>query len=110
MNVETNDQARGLLALNKITSNSVTLEQVKALRKILTRRLKLSGIYGGSAKLCRAKKDFKYIEMQTNQWVGRECVSFNSDGFIGFAGWADTKNGAPIIEAVEEWAEGLVSK
>lgn len=27
----------------------------------------------------------------------REAVSFNSGGFIGFAGWASTENVAPII-------------
>ncbi|RHL22642.1 hypothetical protein DW029_08315 [Collinsella sp. AF38-3AC] len=33
------------------------------------------------------------------QWNGREAVSFNSDGFIGFCGWADTVNSQPIYRA-----------
>lgn len=27
----------------------------------------------------------------------RECISFNADGFVGFAGWASTENAAPIV-------------
>ena len=44
--------------------------------------------------------------MKTNRWDNRECVSFNDDGFIGIAGWADDNNVKPIISALIEWAEG----
>lgn len=37
----------------------------------------------------------------------REVVTFNSDGFIGFAGWADEYNIKPIIEGFIEWVEEL---
>lgn len=33
----------------------------------------------------------------------RECISFNPDGFIGFCGWADSKNNKPIINSFIEW-------
>ena len=37
------------------------------------------------------------------EWSGREAVSFNPDGFIGFCGWADTQNSQPILSAFMEW-------
>ena len=38
------------------------------------------------------------------QWNGREAVSFNSDGFIGFCGWADSQNSQPFYRAW--WTSG----
>lgn len=37
------------------------------------------------------------------QWHGREAVSFNSDGFIGFCGWADSINSQPFYRAWRAW-------
>lgn len=37
------------------------------------------------------------------QWNGREAVSFNSDGFIGFCGWADEQNSQPFYRAWRAW-------
>lgn len=45
------------------------------------------------------------------QWKGREAISFNSDGFIGFCGWADTQNGQPIYRAWRRWClECMINK
>lgn len=98
------DAVREQLAKAKITTDNVTESELKALRKIINKHLKSSGIYGGTAKLRRAKKDLKFIEMQTNQWENREAVSFNRDGFIGIAGWADNDNVQPLLSALLEWS------
>lgn len=45
------------------------------------------------------------------QWKGREAISFNTDGFIGFCGWADTQNGQPIYRAWRRWClECMINK
>lgn len=45
------------------------------------------------------------------QWKGREAISFNSDGFIGFCGWADTQNSQPIYRAWRRWClECMIDK
>lgn len=36
-------------------------------------------------------------------FTGREAISFNSDGFIGFCGWADDKNSMPFLVAFYRW-------
>lgn len=38
----------------------------------------------------------------------REAISFNSDGFIGFAGWADSRNVQPFLKVFKEWVSYLV--
>ena len=34
---------------------------------------------------------------------GREAISFNEDGFIGIAGWADDTNVQPFLRAFHKW-------
>lgn len=37
----------------------------------------------------------------------REAITFNRDGYIGFAGWASTVNLEPFIKAFVLWVEWL---
>lgn len=99
----TRDQVRIGLDLAGIKCSTVTEPELKKLRRLISKHLRRSGIYKGTARLVRAKKDLKFIAMKTEQWDSREAVSFNSDGFIGIAGWADNKNVKPIIDALIEW-------
>ncbi len=48
-----------------------------------------------------------YIYMNSHYFTRRECISFNRDGFIGFAGWADQGNTNPILRAFLEWCNYL---
>lgn len=98
------DQVRDVLAKAGITCESVSGAELKRLRRIISKHLRKSGIYNGTARIARAKKDLKFIEMKTNQWDCREAVSFNRDGFIGIAGWADNNNVKPLLDALVEWS------
>lgn len=46
-----------------------------------------------------------FIYINSNYFTQRECISFNRDGFIGFCGWADSKNEKPIIDAFLRWCD-----
>ena len=46
-----------------------------------------------------------YLFVNSFYWNQREAISFNKDGFIGFAGWADDLNVKPICEAFLEWCD-----
>lgn len=48
-----------------------------------------------------------YLYMNSHYFTRRECISFNIDGFIGFAGWADRCNLNPILRAFLEWCDYL---
>ena len=99
------DEVRDLISRCGIDHINVTREELLKLRKLLNKHLKASGIYSGSAKLNRIGGNIMYMSIQTNQWPSREAVSFNADGFIGFAGWADNTNVKPVLAAVVEWAQ-----
>jgi hypothetical protein len=48
------------------------------------------------------------IEGETEEYIhfnDREAISFNRDGFIGFAGWADSKNVQPFLSAFCKWCD-----
>lgn len=40
----------------------------------------------------------------------REAISFNRDGFIGFAGWASDKDVQPFLYAFIEWVDWFVKE
>lgn len=44
-----------------------------------------------------------YLRVDGRYWQGREAVSFNADGFIGIAGWADDNNVQPFLRAFAIW-------
>lgn len=44
-----------------------------------------------------------FIRVSSNYFSGREAISFNEDGFIGFAGWASDTNIKPFIRAFYRW-------
>ena len=48
-----------------------------------------------------------YLYMNSHYFTYRECISFNPDGFIGFMGWADERNTAPVLTAFKEWCDAL---
>ncbi|ACC98519.1 hypothetical protein Emin_0966 [Elusimicrobium minutum Pei191] len=62
------------------------------------------------------KKDYRggmreaYIYCRADYFTGREAISFNSDGFIGFCGWACTTTTEPFIEAFKIWIKELLEE
>jgi hypothetical protein len=45
------------------------------------------------------------IRYKGSYFDNREAVSFNKDGFIGFAGWADDRNVQPVSEGFAKWVK-----
>ena len=104
MDIKTNDDARVAIKEAGITTDNVTDRQLKQLWYALSARLLESGNYNGTYEM-NAPTGTKFMTCRTEQWDEREAVSFNRDGFIGFAGWADSSNVKPILKAVEDWLE-----
>lgn len=46
-----------------------------------------------------------YIRVDGPYFEDREAISINSDGFIGFAGWADSRNERPFLCAFARWLD-----
>lgn len=66
----------------------------------LSKRVDMKKKSNGSITEC-------YIYMNAHYFTRRECISFNRDGFIGFAGWADQGNTNPLLRAFLEWCNYL---
>jgi hypothetical protein len=51
----------------------------------------------------------KYAKLEVNgsYFSGREGITFNENGFIGFAGWASSYNLKPFAVAFEKWIDWL---
>ncbi|MGG3890247.1 hypothetical protein [Metabacillus fastidiosus] len=54
-------------------------------------------------------KGLKYAAINVNgsYFSNREGITFNQDGFIGFAGWASGYNLKPFVDAFEKWMDWL---
>lgn len=44
-----------------------------------------------------------FLRVSGFYFQGREAISFNEDGFIGIAGWADDVNVQPFLRAFGRW-------
>ncbi len=51
-------------------------------------------------------KEF-YFKVKGNYFRKREAISFNTGGFIGFAGWASSENTKPFLVAFDKWVDYL---
>ncbi|WP_143314259.1 hypothetical protein [Clostridium sp. HBUAS56017] len=48
-----------------------------------------------------------FIYVDAHYFKKRECISFNENGFIGFAGWAGGANVRPMITGFIKWCDYL---
>ena len=47
------------------------------------------------------------LYINSHYFTQREAISFNEDGYIGFAGWADQGNTNPLLRAFLRWCDDL---
>lgn len=47
--------------------------------------------------------EYAFLRCKGSWFDDREAISFNRDGFIGFAGWADSTNIRPFRRAFFKW-------
>ena len=118
--VMTNDKARDYFKNKNLTYQDITVGDICVLVMLLNKAIKVACknhemstdsmhmsekikskySINGTLKEC-------YLYMNSHYFTRRECISFNSNGFIGFAGWADDKNLKPIKRAFVEWCDYL---
>lgn len=106
----TNDELREKIASAGITSFNVTQKQLQVLHERLSEALEASDCFKGEYRMDGLDlTDPKYLTCSSDYFEQREAVSFNSDGFIGFAGWASTSNTVPIKVGVINWLAELTA-
>lgn len=115
----TGDHCRAYLSDLGITCESVTYDELRTLREVVNRTLSHSIIGDGSLAVDLLAENLPItksyiaklhsIKLNGGKWKGREVYSFNSDGFIGIAGWASSKNAQPLYQALKEWGSQVHS-
>lgn len=116
----TNNEARQYFRDKGLIYDDITEGDILSLLMLLNREIKKSNKVGEtsvntmhmSSKIAMKKrtngtiiKCFLYIN--SHYFTRREAISFDEDGFIGFAGWADQGNTNPLLRAFLRWCDDL---
>lgn len=119
MNSKTNNTAREYFKDKGLSYNDITEGDILALVMMLNAEIKKSNKEGcGITTLSLSKKvDVKknsngsiiscFLHVNSHYFTRRECISFNEDGFIGIAGWADDNSARAILQAFFKWCDYL---
>lgn len=115
----TPDEARSYFKEKGLTYGDITEGDILVLTMLLQKELKKSNKAGEtsvnitmSSKVDMKKKSSGsiiccFLYVNANYFTRREAISFNRDGFIGFAGWADQGNVNPLLRAFLKWCDYL---
>lgn len=118
----TNGEARQYFRDKGLSYHDITEGDILSLLMLLNREIKKSNKAGEtsvstmhmSSKINMKKrtngtiiKCFLYVN--SHYFIRREAISFNEDGFIGFAGWADQGNTNPLLRAFLRWCDDLAA-
>lgn len=114
------DGARQYFTDKGLTYDNITEGDILILSMMLEKELKRSNKTGETSvsTITLSKKiDMKkktnghiiccFLYVNSHYFERREAISFNQDGFIGFAGWADQGNTNPILRAFLKWCDYL---
>lgn len=116
----TTNEAREYFKNKGLTYDSISEGDILILSMMLEKELKKSNKSGEtsvSTMTLSKKIDMKkktnghiiccFLYMNSHYFTQREAISFNRDGFIGFAGWADTGNTNPLLRGFLKWCDYL---
>lgn len=110
-------QARAIFKEVGLTYDMLTPANVQRLRAHINEQMKSDGLIQGTLR-CHQRGVRKntpnglYVTIRCKAYYfdDREAVSFNPDGFIGFAGWASENNVQPILVGFVNWVEEMKLK
>lgn len=72
--------------------------------------MRLSNLKKKDIKFNKDGLEYAYLKIDGSYFKEREAISFNRNGFIGFAGSLDDDNTEPILNGFYEWCEYLEDK
>lgn len=113
----TRDDARALWASSGLDYAALTPENLRLLISLIDGKMKASGLFSGTFRMRRSlglrvvdgKPIHAALRCKGEYFEDREAVSFNSDGFVGFAGWSDDRHVVPILSGFERWVSVLTA-
>lgn len=118
----TTKEARQYFRDKGLSYHDITEGDILSLLMLLNREIKKSNKAGEtsvSTMHMSSKIDMKkrtngtiikcFLYVNSHYFTRREAISFNEDGFIGFAGWADQGNTNPLLRAFLRWCDDLAA-
>ena len=116
----TTEEARQYFRDKGLSYHDITEGDILSLLMLLNREIKKSNKAGEtsvSTMHMSSKIDMKkrtngtiikcFLYINSHYFTQREAISFNQDGFIGFARWADQGNTNPLLRAFLLWCDDL---
>ena len=116
----TREEARDLWIDAQLDYSHLNLGRLQRLRSMLNEEMKSSGFFAVSSRCdgtyrmnapIRASIAFKgwmaELTCRAFYFKKREAITFNDNGFIGFAGWADDTNIQPILSGFTKWVKWM---
>lgn len=101
----TRNAARAAFHDAGLTYAILTPDNLRDLRRCIDQKLRASGLIKNTFRMRKTKE----LRCRSFYFDDREAVTFNRDGFIGFAGWAGNENVQPILEGFIEWTCSIAS-
>lgn len=111
----TRDDARALWTASGLDYSVLTAGNLLRLRTHINAAMEAAGLMQGTLRMNHRLEIYEINKAPTSALLrcrgyyfdDREAVTFNDDGFIGFAGWADDTNVAPVLAGFERWVSDL---
>lgn len=104
------DMARYKWATSGLRFSDLTLLSIRRLNTCLKEELKAAQRIRGTLTMCslpmiQMSRWSVSLRCKSFYFDSREAITFYPEGFVGFAGWADDSNVAPILAAFMRWLE-----
>lgn len=108
--MQSRDDARQAFKESGLKFNDLSRSRLQHLRNAINEKMR-DGKYISGTLRCKQRPFIKNtgigiyagIRCKSYYFNDREVVSFNPDGFVGFAGWADCENVKPVLDGFMEW-------
>lgn len=108
------DQARAVWSGRGLTNSDLTAENLRLLQGMINQAMMDSGLLQGSYRASQrfslgidAEIPWADLRCRSYYLEGRQAVTFERNGFVGFAGWADEYHVQPILIAFGKWVDLL---
>ncbi|MBO9125495.1 MULTISPECIES: hypothetical protein [unclassified Rhizobium] len=106
--IKPRNDARKAFLDSGLTYADLSRRDLEALRSVLGKHLKSAETMKGyridrAIRVVDWPRGWAALTCSAYYFEKREAITFGQEGFIGFGGWADDSNVAPIISGFHEW-------
>jgi len=111
----TRNEARALWNEVGLNYDVLTPENLDTLRSLVEGELRAGDYFRGTLRCAREFTTgtnafgcfYADLKCEADYFESRQAITFEADGFVGFAGWADDHNVQPFLSGFSRWVEEL---